>query len=156
MGNAKDWAHTLKQTNDAKQAAADRDTQRTAMIRDIIAEQMPTVWEDLLKEFTEHCDAYNEQFNPERKLSLHRTGAYIFMIRPDAMEEIVSGHYSPDAKQVILSTRGGKKIYKPYVYEVGAGEIRLSPLGANAPMNLDSIAQKTIQDGLERAGFIHP
>jgi hypothetical protein len=156
MGNAEEWARTLKQTSDAKQAEEDRSAQRTAMNRNIIAQQMPTIWEDLIKEFQTHCTAFNEQFKPERLLALHRSGTYEFIVRPDAMEEIVTGHYSYDNWMISITTRQGVvDWFEGQVYQVGAGKVELIKRGpVRSQMSLESIARTKIMQGLQYAGLI--
>ena len=156
MGGADEWARTLKQANDAKQAETDRQTQRTAMNRSIIAQQMPTIWEDLIKEFNNYCNAYNEGFKPERPLTLHRSGTYEFRVRPDALEEIVLGHYSHENWMIGITTRPGVvEWFEPQVYQVGAGKVELASRGG-PQMSLGSIAGKKIKEGLAMAGLIQP
>jgi hypothetical protein len=156
MSSADDWARTLKQASDAKRTAEDKEAQRVVMVRDIIAQQMPTVWEDLIKEFQNHCDAYNEQFKPARPLALHRSGAHDFIVRPDAMEEIVSGHYSYENWMISISPRHGVvDWFEPLVFQVGAGEVKLVKRGGNAgQMSIQSIARTYIAQGLAYAGLI--
>ena len=155
MGSADEWARTLKQANDAKQAEADRETQRTAMNRSIVAQQMPTVWEDLIKEFQKYCNAYNEQFKPVRPLALHRSGSYEFIIRPDALDEIVRGHYSHENWMISVSTRPGMvEWFEPLVYQVGAGKVELASRGGRGQMSLESIAGRKIKEGLQQAGLL--
>ncbi|MGO9795544.1 MAG: hypothetical protein ACLPLZ_05550 [Terracidiphilus sp.] len=155
MESADEWARTLKQANEAKQAETDKETQRTAMNRNIIAQQMPTVWEDLIKEFQKYCNAYNEQFKPERLLALHRSGSCDFFIRPDALEEIVIGHYSYENWMISISTRPGVvEWFEPQVYQVGAGKVELASRGGRGHMSLESIAGRKIKEGLAQAGLI--
>lgn len=155
MGSADEWARTLKQANDAKQDETDRQTQRTAMNRSIIAQQMPTIWDDLIKEFEKYCNAYNEQFKPERTLALQRSGSYDFSIRPDALDEIVQGHYSHENWMISISTRPGVvEWFEPVVYQVGAGKVELASRGGRGQMSLESIAGKKIKEGLLQAGLI--
>jgi hypothetical protein len=155
MGSADEWARTLKQANDAKQEETDRKTQRTAMNRSIIAQQMPTIWEDLIKEFQKYCTAYNEQFKPERALALHRSGSYDFRIRPDALEEIVIGHYSYENWMISITTRQGVvEWFEPQVHQIGAGKVELASRGGRGQMSLESIAGKKIMEGLKMAGLL--
>jgi hypothetical protein len=155
MGSADEWARTLKQANDAKQDETDRQVQRTAMNRSIIAQQMPTIWDELIKEFQKYCNAYNEQFKPDRPLALHRSGVHDFFIRPDALEEIVQGHYSHENWMISISTRPGVvEWFEPQVYQIGAGKVELVSRGGRAQTSLESIAGKKIKEGLAMAGLI--
>lgn len=156
MGSAEEWARTLKQSTDVKQAELDREANRTAMNRQIVAQQMPEIWQDLIREFEGHCKAYNEQFKPERILTLHRSGAYEFIVRPDAMEDIVTGQYSYENWLISISTRQGVvNWYEPQVYQVGTGKVKLAKRGlTRGQMSLESIARDEITQGLKTAGLV--
>lgn len=146
MGSAEEWARTLKANMEGKQAEADRLADRVAMNRNIVAEQMPGIWDSLLVEFANHCKAFNEQTNPERELALHRMGAHDFMVRPDAMEEIVRGHYAYDTCSISITTRRGTEWFLPKVVLVGTGTAVLVSNTTQAQISPASIARNAISE----------
>jgi hypothetical protein len=148
MGSADDWASGLAKEKKASEKRALDQAQATAMSRNIIAEQMPTVWDDLLKEFQEHCRAYNDLVKPERPLALHGTGAHDFMVRPDAMDEIVRGHYDEDPHKISIVTARRTEIYQPQAVLEGSGRVALLSRSTGAVVSLASIARKAIEIGV--------
>jgi hypothetical protein len=148
MGSADDWARQIGEQIKSKQQNADNAAERVATNRNIIAEQMPQIWDDLIAAFRECCKAVNEQVKPERKLALHQSGKYDFMVRPDAMEEIVRGHYAHDAKTVSIQTRAGTELFLPKVFQIGAGEVRLASRSTGVTSTVETIARTAIEKGL--------
>ena len=148
MGSADEWARSLAKKTEDKEMQSSEQARITAMNRDIVAEQMPTVWEDLLREFQVHCNAYNEQAKPERTLALHRTGAHNFMVRPDALEEIVRGHYDYQTKSISIVTSRGTEWFLPRPVLSGTGRVELVSRSTERQISLSSIAQKSIETGL--------
>jgi hypothetical protein len=113
MSSPEDWARSLGEEIRLKQSATREDAQAVAMHRDIIAEKMPLVWEEVLAAFQSHCIAYNEQLKPDRTLALHRTGSHSFMVRPDALPEIVVGQYDSNTKRILIKTTAGSEWFLP-------------------------------------------
>lgn len=144
MGSAEEWARSLKASMDAKQAESNRAVERVTMNRNIVAEQMPVIWDSLLAEFANCCKAFNEQIKPERELALHRTGSHDFMVRPDAMEEIVRGHYFCDLHHISIITKRGTELFVPGVLHVGTGKVFLVSSITQSETSLESIARNAI------------
>lgn len=150
MGNAEEWARSLAKKNEEKELQSSEQARITAMSRDIVAEQMPIVWDDLLREFQSHCNAYNEQVKPQRTLTLFRTGQNDFMVRPDALEEIVRGHYDYQTKDISIVTVRGTERFMPRPVLSGTGHVELVSRSTGRQISPVSIAQNAIETGLNR------
>ena len=150
MGSGEERAKALAELLKSKRQESASAASRVAMSRDIVAEQIPGVWEDLIEEFEDYCENVNEQVNPERKLAVHRTGPHDFMVRPDAMPEIVQGHYAYDTRAISIRNYKGVEWYLPKVYLVGTGSIHLVSKSTGHVTNLDAIAQNAIDDAMLR------
>lgn len=146
MGTHDEWARALKAAHDAKQADLDRNASRVSMNRDIIAEQTPLVWKELCEEFQKCCNAINEQMKPERTLALHLTGGNDFIVRPDAMEAIVVGHFARDTNHIKIQTRHGVQWFAPRAVHIGAGKVVLVSTSGNTQMSPESIARNAIAE----------
>ena len=93
MGSAEDWAEFLAKRIQARQEDSIRKAEFTAMNRQIEAEEMPSLWKELLVQFHSHCKAFNDSVHPERPLIYFQISAYHFEVKPDALPEIVTGDY---------------------------------------------------------------
>ncbi len=148
MGNAEEWARSLGEELEAKERVSADITQTVAMRRAIEAEKMPLRWDELIAAFQEHCTAYNEQVNPPRKLYLHRSGSHNFMIRPDALPEIVTGRYDSHTRWIEIRSSVGKETYFPQVEMTGSGEVQLTALSTKRAKTPSAIARDTLRECL--------
>ncbi len=148
MGTSEEWARSLNEELKSKERV-DRDIAQTvAMRREIEAEKMPLMWNELLAAFQEHCTAYNEQVNPRNKLGLHRRGSYDFMVRPDALPEIVTGRYDPHTRWIEICSSVGKETYFPQVEMAGSGDVQLTALSTKRVKTPSAIARDTLRECL--------
>ena len=106
------------------------------------------MWEEVLAAFQKCCDAYNEQVKPERKLGLHRGGSHEFMIRPDALPEIVVGKYDPHTRWIEIRSSVGQEVYYPSVVHTGSGGVELVSYQTKKVKKPFSIAQDTLRECL--------
>ena len=151
MGSADDWGKQLKQKIDAEQRVSDFVEQRSAINRAIVAEQAPLVWEELCAEFLKHCEAFNRCVRPERELVFCRTGAHDFCVHPDALEDVVVGHYDAETNYISIETKKEKNWFLPSAVNSGTGEIALfsgNPLKEMSPESIarDAIAQSVLRN----------
>jgi len=151
MGSADDWAKQLKQQIDAERRASDFAAQTTAMNDAIVAEQAPLVWEELCEDFRKHCEAFNRNVKPERELVFHRLGEHDFRVHPDALEDVVVGHYDSETKYVSIETKNGKEWFIPSAIHSGTGKVVLlsgEPLHEISPESVarDAIAKGTLRN----------
>jgi hypothetical protein len=140
-----DWAIAFGEEIKQKQSATNREMQSVSMHRDIEAEHMPLRWQEVLVAFQDHCTAYNDLIKPERPLALHRTGAHSFMIRPDALSEIVNGTYDYQTKRITIRTRKGTELYLPHVVLIGSGTAELFSYQRQRTITPTEIAQTTLE-----------
>jgi len=150
MSKAEEWANALGEEIKANRHAVREDERMVAMQRDIVAEKMPLKWDEVCASFQRHCTAYNEQVHPERKLVFALLGKHQFMIRPDALGEIVIGQYYPQTKAITIQTPVGTEWFKPKVMVEGSGSVELVSSTTQSETDPDSIAQAAIREGLVR------
>jgi hypothetical protein len=148
MGNPEEWARSLGEEIKSKQRVDREIAQSVAMRREIEAEKMPLKWEEVLSAFQQCCTAYNEQVKPERTLGLHRVGSHEFMIRPDALPEIITGKYDLHTKFIEIRSSIGKETYFPSVNMTGSGDVELVSYETKQTKNPTSIAQDTLRECL--------
>jgi hypothetical protein len=148
MVNPEEWARSLGEELESKERVSADIAQTVAMRRAIEAEKMPLKWDELLAAFQEHCAAYNEQLKPERKLYLHRLRSHDFMIRPDALPEIIVGKYDPHTRWIEIRSSVGKETYFPQVEMTGSGEVQLTALSTKRVKTPASIARDTLRECL--------
>lgn len=148
MGNPDEWARSLGEDIKAKQAVEKDIAQTVAMRREIEAEKMPLKWEEVISAFQQCCAAYNEQLKPQRALGLHRTGSHGFMIRPDALPEIVTGKYDPGTRFIEIRSSVGKETYFPSAKMIGSGDIDLVSYETKQTKTPTAIAQNTLRECL--------
>ncbi|MGA2896906.1 MAG: hypothetical protein ABSE27_04835 [Acidobacteriaceae bacterium] len=124
MGTPEEWANRLAKRLEDKRILRQADDDAVAMRREIVAEKLPVLWEELIKEFREYCKAYNERIRPERKLDLfpELDG---FVIKPDAKGEIIRVHLDRGTKRISVATAKSKDWYSPSVEMTGNGNILL-------------------------------
>ena len=144
MGSADEWARSLGEQIKTKERDSNGAAHIAAMNRNIVAEQTPLVWDELCAEFQKYCDAINGQVKPERELGFHRTGAHDFMVRPDAMDPIVLGHYAYDTHYISIRTGRGVEWFAPSVYHVGMGKVVLISTSTRSSTTPGSIARKAL------------
>jgi hypothetical protein len=150
MGSADDWSKQLKQQIDAERWVSDFTAKTSAMNRAIIAEQAPLVWEELCAEFLKHCEAFNRCVKPERELVFCRTGDHDFCVHPDALEDVVVGHYDAETKYISIETKKGKKWFIPSAIHSGTGKIALFSGNPLKEMSPESIARDAIAESVLR------
>jgi hypothetical protein len=146
--DAQDWAKSLREQRDAKRNAEAEKHRKVALQRDIVAEKMPQLWEELIAEYRNHAAAYNGELEPERTLAVH-TGRNSFMVRPDAMPEIVTGKLELTTHKVEIIAGSSQFSYWPNPVLEGTGSLQL--VSANAPqrvVTLAEIVRETLQAGL--------
>lgn len=148
MGTSDEWARSLGEEIKSKERVEADIAQTVAMHRQIEAEKMPLLWDELIAAFQEHCTAYNEQVNPPRKLYLHRTGPHNFMVRPDALPEIVKGNYNPQNRWIEVLSSIGRETYFPQVEMKGSGEVHLTALSTKRVKTPSAIARDTLRECL--------
>lgn len=148
MGNPDEWARSLGQEIQAKEQV-DREIARTvAMRREIEAEKMPLKWEEVIAAFQSCCTAYNEQLKPKRALGLHRSGSHEFMVRPDALPEIITAKYDPRTKFIEIRSSVKNETFFPSANLTGSGEVDLVSYETKKVKYPITIAQDTIRECL--------
>jgi hypothetical protein len=111
----------------------------------LVAEEMPLLWKELCEEFQKHCNAFNEQTRPQRKLGFYLIGVHHFIVRPDALEEIVIGHYHFDTYRISIEMRrAGIEWFVPSISQVATGEVKLASASTSKTMNPKLIARNAI------------
>ncbi len=150
MTDTRDWARSIGKEVEEREQKAIRRAQNVAMQRDIIAEEMPLRLEELYRAFQACCETFNEINNPERKLAFFRTGSSNFMVRPDALDEIVSGEYDSQTKRIKITTPAGTDIFLPMVNLEGAGSCHLVSYSTGRATTPEKIAQDAIRHGIMR------
>lgn len=148
MGSPEEWARSLGEEIKAKDRVERDIAQTVAMNREIEAEKMPLKWEEVIAAFQTCCIAYNGQVKPQRRLDLHRGGSHQFIIRPDALPEIITGKYDPHNRRIEICSSVGKETYFPLVSHVGSGDVELMSLETKRVKNPATIAQDTIRECL--------
>ena len=124
MGTPEEWASRLAKRLEEKRIIRQGGDDAVAMRREIIAEKLPVLWEELAKAFGEYCKAYNERIRPERKLALfpELDG---FEIKPEAKGKIIQVHLDRGTKRICVTTEKSKEWYSPSVEMTGNGNILL-------------------------------
>jgi hypothetical protein len=148
MGTSEEWARSLGEDLKAKQRVERDIAQTVAMQREIETEKMPLKWDEVLAAFQEHCTVYNEQVKPERTLALFRAGQHDFMVRPDALPEIITGSYDPHTRRIEIRSRVGKDSYFPRVVLAGSGDVELVSLQTKKVKTPTMIARDTLRECL--------
>jgi hypothetical protein len=150
MTDARDWAKAYREKQEAKRNAETDRHQRVAMQRDIVAERMPVLWEDLITEYRNYVTAFNEETQPDRVLAIHRSSKHSFMVRPDARPEIITGKFDPTTYKIEILAGSRSFPYVPDVVLEGTGSVQLK--SAYAPQKIVTCAEvvkQTLQAGLE-------
>jgi hypothetical protein len=145
-----EWARALGEEIKTNQKATQEQHRVVAMNRDIIAENMPRIWEELCQEFQSSCTTFNEQVNPEHKLGCFRQGPHVLMIRPDAMREIVVATYDSDSKNITVRANDGAEHFSPRVNLVGSGSVDLISNSTRRQMTVVDIVQASLKKGILR------
>lgn len=124
MGTPEEWANRLAKKLEEKRIIRQKESDAVATGREIIAEKLPLVWEELGKAFGEYCNAYNERIKPDRILILfpELNG---FVIKPDARGEIIQVHLDGKTKRIHVVTAKSGEWYLPSVEVKGNGNILL-------------------------------
>lgn len=149
MTTPKEWAKAQAHKATAKQQAITQRHQNVAMQRDILAEDVPRIWEDLLQQFETHCAEYNEEVRPERKLGFFRTTGNTFMIRPDALGEIATGLLEPATNRIKIITPKERFDYLPKVILEGTGRVELVSASTHRQVSRVEIAQEVMDAALD-------
>ncbi len=148
MTDAQDWARSLRKQRDAKINAEAEQHKKVALQRDIVAERMPQLWEELIAEYRKYVAAYNGEFEPDRILAVH-CGRNSFMVRPDAMPEIITGKLELNPHKIEIIAGGRQFSYSPQAVLEGAGNLQL--IAAYTPQRVVTVAEivrETLQAGL--------
>jgi hypothetical protein len=125
MDTPDEWADSLAKDIESKRQAAEARDSAVELRRNIIADQWNPLWEELMREFQAHCEAFNKRLNPERKLALHRD-AQEFIIRPDALGEIVLVRHDLQAKRIEIKTPKSSISLRPEVLMTENGRLFLA------------------------------
>lgn len=146
MHTPNEWAESLAKEIERKTQAKDVQDKAVELRRNIIAEQWEPLWEEVVREFQAHCEAYNDKLKPERKLALH-PDLHGFMIRPDALGEIIRVHHDRQSRRIHIKTSQSSLSLQPAVQMTENGKLFLANSYGNyyAPAYL---AQKFIQEGV--------
>lgn len=149
MGNPEDWADSLAKRKQAKQDDEIRKAEFTAMNRKIEEEGMPQLWGELIAEFDRHCKVFNERVQPERELACHRMSSNRFMVRPDALPEIIVGEYDPQIKRITITTHQRQEIFSGVVkHEIaGTGKMELRSWQTQNIVTVEEIVRRAIEAG---------
>jgi hypothetical protein len=148
MGNPEEWALGIGKEIAGKERATLDKGQQVAMQREIIAEKMLQIWEEILVEFQAHCHAYNEQIKPKRILTLFRESQHQFIVKPDAMADTISGQYDPHTKTIVISTVGIGEQFYPEVELRDSGSVRLVSRTTGFETSPTQIAQDALRKSL--------
>jgi hypothetical protein len=148
--DAESWAARLKKEVEAQKDASAKLERSVQMKRDIIAERMPHVWEQLVSVLDSHVKAFNETFNPKRKLACHRLAEYEVMVRPDALNEIVFMRYNAMDRSIVVRTGSRGEKYSPEALMNGSGEIELrGEYSSYLEKDLDLIVSSALERGIK-------
>jgi hypothetical protein len=146
--NREEWARALGDEIKGNQKTVQEQHKSVAMTREIIAENMPRIWEELIQEFQSSCTTFNEQVNPERKLACMRQGHDVILIRPDALREIVTANYDSEAKRIIVRTNEGAEYFSPKANLVGSGSVDLISEKSKRQISVVEIVQASLRKGI--------
>lgn len=124
VGSADDWAEGLARKIEEKNLETISREKSVALRREIIEEQMPLLWEEVMREFQSHCEAYNAKLKPERKLALFRERDG-FVIKPDALADIIQVSFSSQAKRITVRALSKSTTYEPRVFMDESGKVGL-------------------------------
>ncbi|HTW81503.1 MAG TPA: hypothetical protein VME23_18300 [Terracidiphilus sp.] len=148
MTTPKEWAKVQAEKVRAKQQAIAQRHQNVSMQRDILAEDMPRAWEDLLQQFETHCKEYNDAVLPEGRLGFFRTTGNTFTIRPDALGEIVTGLLEPATNRIKIITPKARFDYLPKVVLEDTGRVELISASTHRQTCCVDIAQEVMDEAL--------
>lgn len=148
MNDPKEWARELDKEIKASEKDVREEQQAVAMHRDIEAEKMPLLWDDLCVAFQQAVDAFNDVTQPPRKLYLHRVGVHLFTIKPDALPDIVNVMFDPFTKKATVKTSLGQHVYLPKVILIDAGSVAFVSARTRSETPVSKIAQDAIREGL--------
>ena len=96
-----DFFKSIEEEVQATQDAAKHRSQTLAQGRDLISEQMPTIWTQLYEEFQSYCEAYNKD-KKTGMLVFSLGTSYLFVVRKDGKSDALTGLYDPSTKQIKL------------------------------------------------------
>jgi hypothetical protein len=143
MGTPEDWADRLAKRLEEKRTLQKRDDDAVAMRREIIAERLPVVWEELIKAFGDYCKAYNDRIKPDRTLAIFRE-LEGFCVKPDARGEIIRARLDRGTKRIQVATTKSKDWYSPNVEMKGNGNVLLESERGRV-FSVSEVVEKTFE-----------
>jgi hypothetical protein len=146
MHDTQKWANDLtKKLETGKNEAIERE-RIMQMKREMIAERFPQIWDEMRSAYREHVDAFNAQYNPKRKLACFDSGLDMFMVRPDALNEIAIVKRNSAARTITVIAGKETAIYTPKAVMHGDGGVVLE-CGSRQD-NVEYIVQQSLERGI--------
>jgi hypothetical protein len=149
MSDADDWAISLGSRIKAQENAASEREQTVAMKRQIIAEKMPGIWQEMMTLFRAFCDAHNRNNNAPRPLSCHQMGD-TFEVKPDALPNIITVAYNRTTYEIMIKTPSGAEWYFPAAVMRNNGDVDLVERSTRQVISLPGIVKKSLTDAILR------
>lgn len=104
MQDAEKWAAGFAKKIADEQESTDQRERVALMKSDAVKARAPQLWDEVVAKLEEYAKAFNERFNKRRKLSCQRLTSHQFMVRPDALPEIVVATYFPSERRILVKS----------------------------------------------------
>lgn len=148
MQDAEKWAAGFaKKIADEQDATGQRE--RVALMKhEAVKTRSPQLWDEVVEKLQEYATAFNQRFNKRRKLTWHMPASYQFMVRPDAMPEIVEAKYFPSEHRILVKSGREGHSYQATARLQGSQVAVVLEEGNFGEISPEFIAQRAIEEGV--------